>query len=170
MLVWSCSPGHPVLLQTCICIGLLNKSMRVGWPYAVVMIGWCRGGLLKRLFSFFLQIPWTSWQLRSEKETRNKLIEADMNGKPQSRLFPKYVFPLCCKESTQGVLGAQVHVLAVAAVHVHFMVSFKFELSQYHLNCFLTSLLSGRPRSGAGAWTPASALAEHQFGLRTTPL
>ncbi|XP_050183061.1 protein phosphatase 1 regulatory subunit 12B isoform X3 [Myiozetetes cayanensis] len=25
--------------------------------------------------------------LRSEKETRNKLIEADMNGKPQSRLF-----------------------------------------------------------------------------------
>ncbi|XP_061219112.1 protein phosphatase 1 regulatory subunit 12B isoform X6 [Neopsephotus bourkii] len=26
--------------------------------------------------------------LRSEKETRNKLIEADMNGKPQSRLFP----------------------------------------------------------------------------------
>ncbi|NWW88711.1 MYPT2 phosphatase, partial [Rhynochetos jubatus] len=28
--------------------------------------------------------------LRSEKETRNKLIEADMNGRPQSRLF-KYV-------------------------------------------------------------------------------
>ncbi|NWW45959.1 MYPT2 phosphatase, partial [Pedionomus torquatus] len=27
--------------------------------------------------------------LRSEKETRNKLIEADMNGKPQSRLFNK---------------------------------------------------------------------------------
>ncbi|XP_068774187.1 protein phosphatase 1 regulatory subunit 12B isoform X5 [Struthio camelus] len=26
--------------------------------------------------------------LRSEKETRNKLIEADMNGKPQSGLFP----------------------------------------------------------------------------------
>ncbi|OPJ79454.1 hypothetical protein AV530_009690 [Patagioenas fasciata monilis] len=26
-------------------------------------------------------------QLRSEKETRNKLIEADMNGKPQSGLF-----------------------------------------------------------------------------------
>ncbi|XP_033925851.1 protein phosphatase 1 regulatory subunit 12B isoform X3 [Melopsittacus undulatus] len=26
--------------------------------------------------------------LRSEKETRNKLIEADMNGKPQSTLFP----------------------------------------------------------------------------------
>ncbi|NWS49243.1 MYPT2 phosphatase, partial [Probosciger aterrimus] len=26
--------------------------------------------------------------LRSEKETRNKLIEADMNGRPQSRLFP----------------------------------------------------------------------------------
>ncbi|KAM6399019.1 protein phosphatase 1 regulatory subunit 12B isoform 4-T4 [Rhynochetos jubatus] len=27
--------------------------------------------------------------LRSEKETRNKLIEADMNGRPQSRLFNK---------------------------------------------------------------------------------
>lgn len=65
--------------------------MRLGWPYAVVIIGLYFGGLLRCVFSFFLQSSWTFWQLRSEKETRNKLIEADMNGKPQSGLFTKYV-------------------------------------------------------------------------------
>lgn len=46
--------------------------------------------MLRCLF-LFLQSAWTPGQLRSEKETRNKLIEADMNGKPQSGVFMKYV-------------------------------------------------------------------------------
>jgi len=41
--------------------------------------------------------------LRSEKETRNKLIEADMNGKPQSGLFTKYVSFLFIEKKLHGV-------------------------------------------------------------------
>ncbi|KAM9369446.1 protein phosphatase 1 regulatory subunit 12B isoform 1-T1 [Phaethornis superciliosus] len=41
--------------------------------------------------------------LRSEKETRNKLIEADMNGKPQSRLFTNKEKILCEEDTLKSM-------------------------------------------------------------------
>lgn len=48
---------------------------------------------------------WTFGQLRSEKETRNKLIEADMNGKPQSGVFMKYVAFLFSENKLHSAAG-----------------------------------------------------------------
>ncbi|NXU76577.1 MYPT2 phosphatase, partial [Oreotrochilus melanogaster] len=41
--------------------------------------------------------------LRSEKETRNKLIEADMNGKPQSRFFTNKEKILCEEDTLKSM-------------------------------------------------------------------
>lgn len=86
---WSPRPGHAALLQM-----LKELTRQIQWQGWGVLMLWmlmvCWGAMLRCLF-LFLQSAWTFGQLRSEKETRNKLIEADMNGKPQSGVFMKYV-------------------------------------------------------------------------------
>lgn len=145
--------------------------MGLEWLYAMVINGLRWGGVLRCLFSFFLRSSWAFRQLRSEKETRNKLIEADMNGKPQSGLFTKYVSFLFGGKQLHGehreTSFTCCHQLLSKFSVLNWISSFLFNLSsrRYNLSCFSTN-----PQSRSLVpWLLLLLSISLSFGLRVAP-